>query len=1087
MGRDAKRLLLFDDCELVGIASATELLQAIATTTDLETTTVATLVSSPVIAASEDCSPHQASDLMTQSAASCTVITRSPCKSATVPWLRDEGGNPREIVGIVVPATLLRWCQQGIDFDRASVGSLLQRDRQHSSQSSIVREPGEFQLHDRQLVEHFPDIIYLLSPQRGIIYYSPSVETILGYSPEDLYQNPQIWIDAIHPDDLPNVACTLDCPDIESPIASEYRIRDRQGNWHWLYDRTIGAYRDGNETIIEGIATDITTRKQAETALRDSEARFRSIFNNTSVGMALLDLDGCVLLANDADCQFLGYSAAQLDRMHFSQFTHPDEVERDLQLFAELVRGQRDRIHLEKRYLRSDGTAVWGRLSASLVRDGGGSAQYVVVLHEDISEQKQAEAALRESEERWHLALRGNNDGIWDWNVQTNEVFFSSRWKEMLGYDDGEIENVIGEWKQRVHPDDWLRVLQAVNDHLAGKTPFYLTEHRLRCKDGSYKWILDRGQALWNAEGIPVRMVGSHTDITARKQVEENLRKSEELFRLTFELAPIGMAIKTLDGRFQRVNQTLCDCLGYSSGELLQRTWLDITHPDDIAKAQALHQKLFRGEISNFKLENRYIAKRGNAVDGRLQVSVVRDGAGNPLHLIGQFLDLSDRKQAEEQLRHDALHDALTGLPNRTLLMECIELSLQRTKRYSNYSFALLFIDVDRFKLVNDSLGHWVGDRLLVEVANKLRSMVRSTDLVSRLGGDEFVILLDGIQDLNHPIRVANRIAQKLSAPFYLGDREVFTTASIGIAIASKEYARGLDLLRDADIAMYRAKDQGKARYEIFDRAMYVEVLEQLQLENDLRRAIARQEFLVYYQPIVILETEQITGFEALIRWQHPERGLVSPAHFIPIAEETGLIVPIGEWVLRQACSQMQAWQQKFPQMRSWLMCVNLSGKQFREVDFIDCLDRILTETGLASRCLKLELTESMLMEDIDEIVSLLDRIQSRGIQLSIDDFGTGYSSLSYLHRFPIDTLKIDRSFVSRIGTDGESLGIVEAIVTLAKQLGMNAIAEGIETPSQLKQLRSLSCQWGQGYLFAKPMDARTIEASIAREFSNSA
>lgn len=569
-------------------------------------------------------------------------------------------------------------------------------------------------------------------------------------------------------------------------------------------------------------------------------------------------------------------------------------------------------------------------------------------------------------------------------------------------------------------------------------------------------------------------------EIAERQQAQEGLSKSEEQFRLTFELAPIGMAIQTLDGRFISVNQALCDALGYTRVELLNQTWADLTYPEDLADSLVLSQKLCHEEISDFQLQNRYLAKNGRVIYGILHVALVRNSTGKPLHLISQFMDISDRKQAQEQLLYSASHDALTNLANRTLLNERLELALQRSQRHKNYLFAVLFIDLDRFKVVNDSLGHQVGDQLLVEIARKLKTIVRSTDTVARLGGDEFVILLDSIQDINDAIRVADRIYEELSSPFHLEGRQVFETASIGITLSSPDYHQGSDLLRDADIAMYRAKEKGKARYEVFDRMMYAQALKQLQLENDLRQALERQEFQVYYQPIVSSSTGRLTGFEALVRWEHPVRGMVSPAEFIPIAEETGLIVPIGEWVLREATRQMTVWQTKFLTTEPLKISVNLSVKQLKEPNFLEKIDQILAQTGLLGQSLQLEITESMLMDNVEELIGILKELRARAISLSIDDFGTGYSSLSYLHRFPVNNLKIDRSFVSRLGEKGENREIVETVITLAHQLGMKAIAEGVETQYQLNQLQALNCEQAQGYLFSKPLERESAEALIA-------
>ena len=442
--------------------------------------------------------------------------------------------------------------------------------------------------------------------------------------------------------------------------------------------------------------------------------------------------------------------------------------------------------------------------------------------------------------------------------------------------------------------------------------------------------------------------------------------------------------------------------------------------------------------------------------------------------------EIDERRRVQQKLVHDALHDELTGLPNRTLMMERIELAIRQDRKIPSYRYALLFIDLDRFKIINDSLGHLIGDRLLIEVSSLLKDCLRESDLVARFGGDEFVILLDGIVDLQDAAIVCERIQQKLQSPFKLNGQNIFTSASIGIVFNCDRYQNPTELLRDADIAMYRAKAKGKARYEIFDRAMYEETIKLSELENNLRHAVERQEFVLHYQPIISLEDNQLAGFEALIRWQHPTKGLISPTEFIPIAEDTKLIVDIGEWLLHEACQQLQQWQKEFAEVRqisSLKMSINLSTQQLQEPEFINKLDRILVKTGIDGSSLKLEITESVLIEPEGRVQDTLQQIRDRKIKLSIDDFGTGYCCFDYLNRFPIDNLKIDRSFIEQMNYGSRNLAIVTSMITLAKNLGMDAISEGVETHQQLQQLKDLGCEFGQGYLFAKPLTSTVIES----------
>jgi diguanylate cyclase (GGDEF)-like protein len=440
---------------------------------------------------------------------------------------------------------------------------------------------------------------------------------------------------------------------------------------------------------------------------------------------------------------------------------------------------------------------------------------------------------------------------------------------------------------------------------------------------------------------------------------------------------------------------------------------------------------------------------------------------------------LEQRHQLERKLRHDALHDSLTGLPNRSLLMQRLEKCLDNTIENPAAQFAILFIDLDRFKIINDSLGHIAGDELLIACANRLKQCITQETILSRLGGDEFTILLEQINQVSDAIAVAKAVLREFVKPFDLGNRSLSINVSIGIAIGNNGYSQETDLLRDADTAMYCAKSLGKARYEIFTQQMYLDVMRRLELELELREAIANQELILHYQPIISLDRQKLFGFEALVRWQHPQRGMMSPSEFITLAEETGLVVPLGEWVMYEACSQLKAWQVQLPPAQDLTMSINVAGEQLHNSSFLTSIDRIIEQTQVNSQYLKLEITESMLIEDTEQVIEVLQQIKARQIKLSIDDFGTGYSSLSYLPQFPVDILKIDRSFVSAMNIEQQNLEIVKTIVTLAHVLDMQIVAEGIETDEQYQTLKSLRVEFGQGSLFSKPLDAEQAQALI--------
>lgn len=547
--------------------------------------------------------------------------------------------------------------------------------------------------------------------------------------------------------------------------------------------------------------------------------------------------------------------------------------------------------------------------------------------------------------------------------------------------------------------------------------------------------------------------------------------KERELFRSIFDNAA-GMAIVKLDGTSVKVNRSLCEALGYCEEDLSDNLVQKLTHPDDVGPLLFQMNKILEGGISSSQSEQRFQHKHGHDVWMLVNISLVRSSDADPHCFLLQFQDITDRKREEERLVHDVFHDALTGLPNRTLFMDRLKLAAERARRHKNQVFGVLFIDLDGFKTINDRLGHLSGDQLLIEVGRRLRGCLRTTDTIARLGGDEFTIVLEDFSDQAELIRIIERLQQELARPFELGPRDIMISASIGVAISTRRYEHVEEILREADMAMYKAKSAGKKCYYLFDGHESASTSDQPDLDFDLAKMVERNQLFLHYQPIVSLENGKLLAFEALVRWQHPQRGVLSPMDFVRLAEKTGTIMNMGMWVLREACLQLKRWQAQFPYHSSLGISVNLSSKQFVQPEFNDRVIEILNDIGLDPRRLQLEITETVVMENIDTAAITLHQLQALGVDLGIDDFGTGYSSLSYLHRLPINSLKLDKSFVRGMVKKREHAAIVRTILALARSLGIRVIAEGVETLDQLIELRRLQCDAAQGFLFAKPLDA---------------
>ncbi|NEO84531.1 MAG: EAL domain-containing protein [Spirulina sp. SIO3F2] len=686
----------------------------------------------------------------------------------------------------------------------------------------------------------------------------------------------------------------------------------------------------------------------------------------------------------------------------------------------------------------------------------------------------QTNQALQDSEEKFRQFAQNSNAVLWiyDRELQTS-VYVSPAFETVWGRSCASLRQDHEVFLQAVHPDDRSLFSQTLAD--IEQTRTFLIDYRIVRPDGTIRWIRDRAFTLNNNQWLG----GIAEDITDRKTIEQALVQSESQYRLLAENMSDLVCLHTPEGHYLYISSSIESLLGYHPRDLLGHQCFDLIHPSDRDRIQREIQQLLDGTA--LLLTYRIRKKAGDYRWFETVARALLNPAGQVIQLQTTSRDVTAKVRLQRQLEHDAFHDALTGLPNRNLLRERLDLAIRRIHQQEIYQFAVLFLDLDRFNVVNDSLGHLAGDEVLIEAAHRLQSTLTSKDVVARLGGDEFVILLEEIKGLHEAIRITEQIETRFQEPFWLNEHRMFIGASVGIVLGTVRYQQPDQLIRDADTAMYRAKGKGRSRYEVFDPAMHAQAFDRLHLETDLRHALERNELFVCYQPLVHLETGELKGFEALIRWQHPERGLVSPGEFIPIAEETHQIIPIGLWLMQTVAEQLVAWQAQRTAVGDstpLTVSVNVSAIQLRDAGFMAMVDQVLATTQIPGAQLTFEITESILIEDVEAIADMLRRLRNRGIAISIDDFGTGYSSLSYLCDLPFTTLKIDKSFVSRMVESRKNRRVVETILTLTR-LGMASVAEGVETAEQLALLQQLGCTYGQGYFFGKPAPAAVAQQWI--------
>lgn len=827
---------------------------------------------------------------------------------------------------------------------------------------------------------------------------------------------------------------------------------------HFIYDA------EGEIDGVEGLVRNITAQKEAEAALRNERDFTRTILNTVQSMVVVLNPAGEIITFNSAAETLTGYSFEELrQKPIWDYLILPDEVDDVRAMFNQLVSGMFPN-HYENYWRTKAGGKRLISWSNDCLTDDNGTVTYVVATGNDITEQRLSLQALKASEERFRELTGTIKEVFWLASVDWQEIYYASPAYEQIWEES--IESLYQDpasWVAHMHPEDRNAVIDYINQADLTQDELVLPEYRLTRKDGSIRWIAARAYPIRDKSGTPIRLAGVAEDVTERHDAEEKLRQAAVAFDNTRE----AIIVLNADRQIMTVNRAFSTITGYDSAEAAGRSLDDLFTVEDLQTDRLDWPAVFNGE--HWQGETWLRRTDGEDFPTWTTVSPVMNQRGNVSHFVCLFADISTIKQSQRELDFLAHHDPLTKLPNRLLLTARLEHALQQAERASN-QVAVMFIDLDRFKNINDSLGHSVGDMLLLQAADRLRSLVRAEDTIARLGGDEFVIVMGELKDAQAPMLLADRVTLLMREVFVINKHNLHVSASVGISSYPQD-GRDIDtLMKNADAAMYRAKEHGRDNYQFYTDELSRSALQRVNLENELRRALERDELRLHYQPQIALHSGQIVGAEALVRWQHPSRGLVAPDQFIPLAEESGLIVPLGQWVLEKACQQARAWLDAG--LAFGRISVNISSIQVRRGDIHKTVSNILAKAGLEPHFLELEITESTLMRQDAKTFRSLEALRKLHVDLAIDDFGTGYSSLSYLKLLPINRLKIDRTFIRDVGHDPNDEAIVRAIIAMAHTLQLQVVAEGVENEVHHNFLRELNCDAAQGYLFGRPAPA---------------
>jgi diguanylate cyclase (GGDEF)-like protein/PAS domain S-box-containing protein len=929
------------------------------------------------------------------------------------------------------------------------------------------------------LARHATDVVAVLGPDRMYTYASDATRRILGHPPETFVgRTPYDFLPPENHADFDRLWEQLLARPGEA-IEVEGRMRHADGSWRLVETAITNLLDDPDVEAVVVNSRDITERREAEQALRENEERFRTLVYGSGDVICVLSPDGVITFASPSSARVVGWTVEELIGMPAFELVHDDDTEFALEHFVDMVEGREREDALVIRVRHRQGDWRWMDVSASNMV-ANPEINGIAVTLRDVTDRVVAETAMRASQDRFRALVQHSSDVVQIMDGSGTITWISPGVQTMLGH---HADDLVGQRADVLsHPEDAKRD-HALFVELCGEPgASRRVESRVLHADGSVRWI---DSVLVNRLDDPsvAGVVANYRDITARKAAERDTDRLTDIIEATSDLVAItDRAGQTLymnaacRAFFGIAPEAQLDGFDFTrfAPEWVRRRYADETLPS------LQNAGIWSGELAYWR--------EGHEVPVSALFLTHRDEAGQPEFVSSVTRDISERKAFEARLAHEATHDPLTGLPNRTLFLDRLGVALSRAER-TGRRVAVLFCDLDQFKVVNDSLGHGAGDQLLCLLADRLRSTIRPGDTVARFGGDEFVVLCDDLTEHDDATLIAERIGAAVRQPCRVGstnETEVFVSISVGIALTCAQDGTPEPdaLIRDADAALYRAKARGRNRSEVFDEHLRASAVDRLDIETSLRRALERKELFVAYQPNVDLATGRIVGVEALLRWAHPERGLLLPADFIGVAEETGLIVPIGAWVLHQACSQAVQWQAALGASEQLLVAVNLSGRQVDHPDIAYDIAGVMADTGCDPERVILEITESVVMRDPLATEKTLSDLKGLGVLLAVDDFGTGYSSLAYLRRFPVDLLKVDRAFVDGLGQDQSDTAIVAAVVSLAHTLGLRAIAEGVETAEQLAELRVLGCDMAQGYFMARALDAASVESLLRTDGS---